>query len=234
MVNKIARMDQTNLRSVVIFHCLGFISILLYKIAVFFQGHQECKETTTKLCEHRCVDKIIGHECQCYSGFQLDPKDKKSCIGIIFGDNSSNVRSFCKLLYVADIDECANGTSNCSQYCVNTIGSYRCSCNDTYYELATNHQTCHRVNATGTLDRFNVGLKQKTDCSFIITVPRPWMLVANRYYIRNMSLDARQNRLMAQGFDNVVSLDYDAKESMAYFADVGKQRIYRLSMIEGV
>lgn len=59
----------------------------------------------------------------------------------------------------------------------------------------------------------------------------PWLLVANRYYIRNISLDGRDIELLGMGFDNIVSLDYDYKEQKVYFADVGKQRIYRLNMV---
>lgn len=32
----------------------------------------------------------------------------------------------------ADIDECGTDASSCSQICINTEGSYDCSCNDGY------------------------------------------------------------------------------------------------------
>ena len=40
-----------------------------------------------------------------------------------------------------DVDECAGGTSNCSQLCNNTLGSYECSCNIGYM-LDSNGFTC--------------------------------------------------------------------------------------------
>ena len=30
--------------------------------------------------------------------------------------------------FLTDIDECIEGTSDCAQNCINTIGSYNCSC----------------------------------------------------------------------------------------------------------
>ncbi|NWU93129.1 EGFL7 protein, partial [Upupa epops] len=40
-----------------------------------------------------------------------------------------------------DVDECAGQSHGCHQLCINTAGSYRCSCHDGF-TLADNHQTC--------------------------------------------------------------------------------------------
>ena len=40
-----------------------------------------------------------------------------------------------------DINECTEGTDGCSQQCINTIGSYRCSCSSGY-RLASDGQAC--------------------------------------------------------------------------------------------
>ena len=40
-----------------------------------------------------------------------------------------------------DIDECSDGTHDCSQTCTNTIASYTCGCN-TGYLLETDGITC--------------------------------------------------------------------------------------------
>ena len=34
---------------------------------------------------------------------------------------------------LADIDECAEGLDSCEQICMNTNGSYACSCQSCYY-----------------------------------------------------------------------------------------------------
>ena len=41
-----------------------------------------------------------------------------------------------------DVNECVEGTSNCSQNCANTIGSYICSC-DADYRLASDGHNCN-------------------------------------------------------------------------------------------
>ncbi|XP_030387623.1 low-density lipoprotein receptor-related protein 1 [Scaptodrosophila lebanonensis] len=70
------------------------------------------------VCEHECVDKVVGYECRCRPGFKLLPKSMSLC---------------------ADIDEC-HEHHPCSQMCVNTYGSYKCLCSKGY-ELH-DHHTC--------------------------------------------------------------------------------------------
>ena len=41
-----------------------------------------------------------------------------------------------------DIDECTEGLANCEQDCINTIGSYMCSCNQGY-RLASDGRACN-------------------------------------------------------------------------------------------
>ena len=41
-----------------------------------------------------------------------------------------------------DVNECTMGTSNCTQLCINNIGSYTCTCNSGYNLDADNH-TCN-------------------------------------------------------------------------------------------
>ena len=48
----------------------------------------------------------------------------------------TNMRMF------SDIDECSEGTHNCSQICINTVGSFICGCNSGY-ELDRDGATCN-------------------------------------------------------------------------------------------
>ena len=41
-----------------------------------------------------------------------------------------------------DVNECTMGTCNCTQLCINNIGSYTCTCNSGYNLDADNH-TCN-------------------------------------------------------------------------------------------
>ena len=45
------------------------------------------------------------------------------------------------MYYISDIDECSLGGSDCEQICINTQGSYMCSCCQGY-ELDINNKTC--------------------------------------------------------------------------------------------
>ena len=48
-----------------------------------------------------------------------------------------------KVTYYLDIDECSNQTSlnDCSDRCVNTVGSFMCACSSGY-RLASDQRTC--------------------------------------------------------------------------------------------
>ena len=66
-----------------------------------------------------------GYACHCFNGYELGG-DGVTCEGMY-------------LLYIAsivftliDINECAQGSSNCSQGCRNTDGSFICTCNEGY------------------------------------------------------------------------------------------------------
>ena len=48
----------------------------------------------------------------------------------------------CNLCHYLEIDECTENISGCSQSCVNTAGSYYCSC-DIGFEIDADQHTCH-------------------------------------------------------------------------------------------
>ena len=49
------------------------------------------------------------------------------------------------ICFFSDIDECNNGTHNCSQICTNTNGSFTCGC-DNGYLLDLDEVTCNGQN----------------------------------------------------------------------------------------
>ncbi|MFH4978606.1 hypothetical protein AB6A40_005315 [Gnathostoma spinigerum] len=106
-----------------------------------------------------------------------------------------------------DIDECEDGTSRCSQKCENKVGSFKCTCVDGY-AMTANNRTCKRIDSD----------------------PEPWILFANKHYIRRLTLDGERYELIARGFDNVISMDVDMKERKAYLVDSGKLRLYRVGI----
>ncbi|XP_035827354.1 low-density lipoprotein receptor-related protein 2 [Aplysia californica] len=103
-----------------------------------------------------------------------------------------------------DIDECVERNGACSQLCENTEGSYVCKCSDGFQKM-DDDRTC-----------------KKTDK---IT---PWLIFTNRYYLREISTEGDNHRRIAQGFENIVSLDFDIAQDTIYFTDVKKHRIYSI------
>ncbi|KAJ8924543.1 hypothetical protein NQ315_000691, partial [Exocentrus adspersus] len=122
-----------------------------------------------------------------------------------------------------NVDECAKvEVHQCGHKCIDTPtgyycecnqgynivrtppGSYYCKCNDQFYERETDEHTCKR--------------KDKVE---------PWIIFTNKYYIRNMSVDAHVYNLVHQDLMNVVALDYDMMEQKLYFCDVTAKTIYR-------
>ena len=60
--------------------------------------------------------------------------------------NSIIAISDCNFIFtyaqLADIDECAEGTDECEDQCVNTLGSYTCKCTRPAYYLHSDGLTC--------------------------------------------------------------------------------------------
>ena len=48
----------------------------------------------------------------------------------------------------------------------------------------------------------------------------PVLLVSNRYYLRNITLDGAGADLMVSNLQNAVALDFDWSENMIYWSDV--------------
>ena len=68
----------------------------------------------------------------------------------------------------------------CSQKCVNSEGSYTCKCDARFYVREPDGKTC----------------KRSADI-------QPWLVFTNKYYIRNMTTDASEMRIMHQGCSSI-------------------------------
>ncbi|XP_066143818.1 prolow-density lipoprotein receptor-related protein 1 [Euwallacea fornicatus] len=90
-----------------------------------------------------------------------------------------------------DINECLDRP--CSQLCKNTRGSYHCSCHPNYYSEGNSCKANSEV--------------------------KPTLLLANRYYIREVNLFGESN-LIAHNLTNAVALDYDWETQCIYWSDV--------------
>ncbi|CAJ0930175.1 unnamed protein product, partial [Mesorhabditis belari] len=108
-----------------------------------------------------------------------------------------------------NVNECFEGVSNCSQTCEDKVGTFKCGCVDGY-ALARDDKTCKRVDPE----------------------PQPYLLLANKHYVRKISVDGNLYEMAAQGFENVVSMDVDIKENKLYVCDIGRLRLYSVDIDE--
>ncbi|XP_039602497.1 low-density lipoprotein receptor-related protein 1-like isoform X2 [Polypterus senegalus] len=98
-----------------------------------------------------------------------------------------------------DIDECTT-TYPCAQFCLNTHGSFKCLCSEGYEVKPGDPTSC----------------KSTSD-------EEPFLIFANRYYLRKLNLDGSNYTLLKQGLNNAVALDFDYREQMIYWTDVTTQ-----------
>uniref|UniRef100_A0A3P9LX61 EGF-like domain-containing protein n=1 Tax=Oryzias latipes TaxID=8090 RepID=A0A3P9LX61_ORYLA len=93
-----------------------------------------------------------------------------------------------------DIDECTT-TYPCSQHCLNTHGSFHCLC----------------------VDGFELSPNDPTFCKSTSDV-EPYLIFANRYYLRKLNLDGSNYTLIKQGLNNAVALDFHYAETAVSLA----------------
>ncbi|XP_077948257.1 low-density lipoprotein receptor-related protein 1 isoform X1 [Gasterosteus aculeatus] len=98
-----------------------------------------------------------------------------------------------------DIDECTT-TYPCTQRCINTHGSFHCLCVEGFQLSPENPTIC----------------KSTSD-------EEPFLIFANRYYLRKLNLDGSNYTLLKQGLNNAVALDFDYRQQMIYWTDVTTQ-----------
>ncbi|XP_066526626.1 low-density lipoprotein receptor-related protein 1-like isoform X2 [Hoplias malabaricus] len=98
-----------------------------------------------------------------------------------------------------DVDECST-TFPCTQHCINTHGSFHCVC----------------------VDGFQLSTSDPTICKST-SEEEPFLIFANRYYLRKLSLDGSNYTLLKQGLNNAVALDFDYRQQMIYWTDVTTQ-----------
>uniref|UniRef100_A0AC35U3P2 EGF-like domain-containing protein n=1 Tax=Rhabditophanes sp. KR3021 TaxID=114890 RepID=A0AC35U3P2_9BILA len=121
-----------------------------------------------------------------------------------FARNSTDQTASCE-----DVDECKESISGCSHGCENKIGDFKCLCPEGY-SIAKDELNCKRVNTTEV----------------------PFLILANKHYVRKLTTDGNQYELIARGFENLVSLDIDMVEKKIYMMDSGKLRMYRVGLNE--
>uniref|UniRef100_A0A183BS53 EGF-like domain-containing protein n=1 Tax=Globodera pallida TaxID=36090 RepID=A0A183BS53_GLOPA len=184
------------------------------------RGQYECQSGQCidihKVCDNTydCTDRTdespscFVNECE----LAERPLCEQRCVDQLIGYKCDCERGFQlnkqDMKTCVDIDECMEGLSMCAQSCDNKQGSYKCSCADGFTLAA---------------DEFSCKITDESQ-------QQPYLLLANKHYIRKLSTDGSTYELVAQGFENVVSMDVDPVEAQVYLLDAGKLRVYRKSL----
>ncbi|XP_069045264.1 von Willebrand factor C and EGF domain-containing protein isoform X1 [Lepisosteus oculatus] len=122
------------------------------------------------LCQQVCRNTMGSFRCHCYHGYQLSANGR-SCVTVAVTTSQEGCGQYgcelkcneggCELVSrvcpvgfsmtetasgvtCTDIDECSESWSPCQQQCLNTAGSYQCSCRPGFY-LHRNGRTCRDV-----------------------------------------------------------------------------------------
>ncbi|VDD83908.1 unnamed protein product [Mesocestoides corti] len=108
-------------------------------------------------CQDRCVNTHGSFRCECRRGYEVDPRDNRSCIprqcdpqcipgqGICVEGHCQCIKGFRGLACEEDVDECRDGTHNCEHKCLNTHGSFECACLEGYRPSQLDSSRCDRV-----------------------------------------------------------------------------------------
>ena len=96
----------------------------------------DINECETTACSHGCNNTVGSYYCFCPAGYRL-ASDNHTCNGeswlMPLASNWLVDYMFGHATWqLIDIDECSEGSDSCAQLCINTVGSYTCSCTAGY------------------------------------------------------------------------------------------------------
>lgn len=133
-------------------------------------------------CSHSCQAlKAGGYICLCPSGYQVPADGARACV---------------------DINECASTRlNNCSQICVNDLGSHHCECKP--------------------------GFSLYDDRCALSESSPAHVLYANGPEVRAVDVGERHQSSLISGESRIQALDYDPIESIIYWADSHERAIKR-------
>ena len=118
-------------------------------------------------------------QCRCHPGFRLKD-DGKTCV---------------------DIDECTT-TYPCTQRCINTHGSFHCLCVEGFQLSPENPTICKSTSGKKHDKIYNMqGVFMVNSLTYnfpLAADEEPFLIFANRYYLRKLNLDGSNYTLLKQ------------------------------------
>lgn len=104
----------------------------LVLVFAFLSDNDECALGTNH-CSQNCRNTVGSYTCSCNAGYRLNA-DGQRCDGTVL-PSGWVIPMWCTL-FVADVDECTEGTDLCDHHqCLNTVGSYTCDCKVGYIHV---------------------------------------------------------------------------------------------------
>lgn len=117
-------------------------------------------------------------QCRCHPGFRLKD-DGKTCV---------------------DVDECTT-TYPCTQRCINTHGSFHCLCVEGYQLSPENPTVCKSTSGKADGETDGIYVFRPNPLTLLLLPPadeEPFLIFANRYYLRKLNLDGSNYTLLKQ------------------------------------
>lgn len=99
--------------------------LIYFWILILFADINECNGENNCDDNASCIDTVGSYDCVCKDGYSGNGTHCDGIENIIF-----YFMSILIFLFVADVDECAQGICGANSICDNTIGSYTCGCQD--------------------------------------------------------------------------------------------------------
>ncbi|VDK38961.1 unnamed protein product [Taenia asiatica] len=116
----------------------------------------ECREGLHN-CEQECVNLPGGFQCRCFEGYRPSTLDPNHCEPLTCSPECVEGQGYCRNGVCAchrgytgkacerDVDECYEGTHDCQQGCINTHGSYQCTCDEGYRPVPSDPRHCELI-----------------------------------------------------------------------------------------
>ncbi|XP_045189860.2 signal peptide, CUB and EGF-like domain-containing protein 2 [Mercenaria mercenaria] len=155
-------------------------------------------------CDQTCTNSIGSFTCGCWEGYALDTNGRScfnidDCADITCKNNGSCIDGLSSFTCVClpgftgnlcelDVNECLFLNGGCNDLCMNTLGSFMCSCTGNR-SLAANQRSCEGGDYTGTsvFERLRIARKRLPEGCFsfniddtrFLTSTLPWYCLHN-------------------------------------------------------
>ena len=86
-------------------------------------------------CSQICNNTLGSYTCGCNPGYELDEMDYHAMVQL----------HLCKMrtiVFISDINECSVLNGGCEDTCMNTVGSFECSCSTVGHQVHENGINC--------------------------------------------------------------------------------------------